>query len=181
MASHIVAPLAYLWQAFVGFVPSLFFLAVIAGATYLLLKGVRFLFREVENGRIQIGTFQPEWADPTYKLARVLVLALALVAAFPYIPGSSSPAFQGISLFLGVLVSLSSSSAISNVMAGTILTYTDAFRIGDRVRIGETFGDVRRKTLLVTRVQTIKNVVRGVDPELGRAERGHPQLLAHGA
>jgi small-conductance mechanosensitive channel len=166
VAGYLLAPLAYVWQALVGLVPNLFFLAVIAGATYLVLKGVRRLFVEVERGRISLGTFQPEWADPTYKLARVLVIALALVAAFPYIPGSSTPAFQGISLFLGVLVSLSSSSAIANVIAGTILTYTDAFRIGDRVRIGETTGDVVRKTLIVTRVMTIKNVVVSIPNSL---------------
>jgi small-conductance mechanosensitive channel len=62
-------------------------------------------------------------------------------------------------LFLGVLVSLSSSSALANIIAGTILTYTRAFRVGDVVRIGETFGEVTIKRLLVTHVRTPKNVV----------------------
>jgi small-conductance mechanosensitive channel len=64
-----------------------------------------------------------------------------------------------VSIFLGLLVSLSSSSAISNVIAGSILTYTSAFRIGDRVRIGESEGDVVKTALLVTQVRTIKNEV----------------------
>jgi small-conductance mechanosensitive channel len=97
---------------------------------------------------------------------RVLLLAVALVAAFPYIPGSQSPAFQGISLFLGLLVSLASSSALSNIIAGTILTYTRAFRLGDLVRIGETMGQVTDRRLLVTRVRTPKNEIVSIPNSL---------------
>lgn len=159
VADYVAEPLLFVGSALVGFVPNLFYLLVIAGVTSLMLKGIHFLFRELERGTIRAGEFRPEWAEPTYKIVRVLVLALAVVAAFPYIPGSSSPAFQGVSLFLGLLVSLSSSSAIANVIAGTMLTYTDAFREGDLVRIGDTTGAVTRKAMLVTRVRTIKNEV----------------------
>ena len=77
---------------------------------------------------------------------------------FHYLPGSSSPAFEGVSLFLGVLVSLGSGSAIAHMVAGTALTYTRAFQVGDRVRVGDAEGYVIEKTLLVTRIRTIKNV-----------------------
>jgi small-conductance mechanosensitive channel len=79
------------------------------------------------------------------------------VVIFPYLPGSSSPVFQGVSVFLGILISLGSSSAISNAVAGLVITYMRPFRIGDRIRIGEVTGDVIEKSLLVTRVKTIKN------------------------
>lgn len=95
---------------------------------------------------------------PTYRIVRVLIVAFTIVVAFPYLPGSKSPAFQGISIFFGLLLSLGSSSAIANVVAGTVLTYTRAFQLGDRVKIGDTTGDIIEKTLLVTRVRTIKNV-----------------------
>jgi small-conductance mechanosensitive channel len=159
VAAYVADPLLFVGRALIGFVPNLFYLLVIAGVTWLVLKTIHVVFHEMDRGTIRLGEFRPEWAEPTYKIVRVLVLALALVAAFPYIPGSSSPAFQGVSLFLGLLVSLSSSSAIANVIAGTMLTYTDAFREGDRVRIGETTGDVTRKAMLVTRVRTVKNEV----------------------
>ncbi|RRN76748.1 mechanosensitive ion channel family protein, partial [Pseudoxanthomonas sp. SGD-10] len=74
-----------------------------------------------------------------------------------YLPGSSSPAFQGVSVFLGVLISLGSSSAISNIVAGLVITYMRPFRIGDRVKIGEVTGDVVEKSMLVTRIRTVKN------------------------
>lgn len=166
VVAYLVAPLSFAWGAFLDYLPSLAFLIVITAITYGMLRVVHFLFREVERGTIKLPNFQAEWAEPTYKIVRVLLIALAFVAAFPYIPGSGSPAFQGISLFLGLLVSLASSSAISNVIAGTILTYTGAFRMGDRVQVAETMGDVVHKSLLVTQVRTIKNVLISIPNSL---------------
>ena len=88
---------------------------------------------------------------------RFLLIAFGLVVAFPYLPASDSPAFTGVSVFMGVLVSLASSSALSNMIAGIVLTYTGAFRLGDRVKIGEAFGDIVETSLLATRIRTIKN------------------------
>jgi small-conductance mechanosensitive channel len=152
-------PLAAIGNAFLAFLPDLFYLVVIAGFAYLVTRLVRIFFLEIEQGAIAIHGFHPEWAMPTFKLARLLIIAFAAVMAFPHIPGSSTPAFQGISIFLGLLVSLSSSSAIGNMMAGVVLTYTRAFNAGDRVKIADTEGEVVERSLLVTRVRTIKNVV----------------------
>jgi small-conductance mechanosensitive channel len=113
----------------------------------------------LERETIRWPGFYPEWAMPTSKMAELVILAFALVIIFPYLPGSDSPAFKGVSIFLGVLFSLGSTSAVANVIAGVILTYTRAFRIGDRVQIADTVGDVIAKTLLATQVRTIKNVV----------------------
>ena len=159
-------PVRALWLGFLGVVPSLFYLAVIALTTYLVLRVVHIVFKEIQVGNIRLASFPDDWAEPTYKLVRALLLAVAFVGAFPYIPGSQSPAFQGISIFLGLLVSLSSSSALSNIIAGTILTYTRAFRLGDIVRIGETFGEVTVKRLLVTQVRTYKNVAVSIPNSL---------------
>jgi len=101
--------------------------------------------------------FEREWADPTYKLLRVAIVALALVVAYPYIPGSSSDAFKGISIFIGIVFSLGSSSTIANVIAGYTMTYRRAFHIGDRVKIGNITGDVTEMRLQVTHLRTIKN------------------------
>ena len=138
--------------------PNLFFLAVIFVVAYYLSKFVKFMFREVSKGTVSLPGFYAEWAMPTYKIVRVLIVVFTIIVAFPYLPGSKSPAFQGVSIFFGLLLSLGSSSAISNVVAGTVLTYTRAFQLGDRVKIGDTTGDIVEKTLLVTRIRTIKNV-----------------------
>ena len=100
----------------------------------------------------------PSGRCPTYKIVRFLIFAFAAVLVFPYLPGSSSPAFKGVSVFLGVLFSLGSASSVGNMMAGVVLTYMRAFQTGDRVKVADTVGDVVGKNLLVVRVRTIKNV-----------------------
>jgi small-conductance mechanosensitive channel len=145
------------WKNFVDYLPNFFSLVVVVVATTFGLRLVHFIFREIEKGTISLAGFDPEWAEPTYKIVRVLSVALALVLAFPFLPGSSSPAFQGVSIFIGALISLGSTSVVGNIVAGTILTYAMAFRVGDRVRIADTEGDVVDKGLIATRIRTIKN------------------------
>jgi small-conductance mechanosensitive channel len=159
LMDYVEEPITFVGQGLIDSLPNFFYLAVIALVTRLGLRLVRFLFNEVERGAIGFPNFPAEWAPPTYRLLRVLLVALALVAAYPYIPGSSSPAFQGISVFLGLLISLSSSAAIGNIVSGTVLTYTGGFRLNDRVRIGDTTGDIVETSMLVTKIRTIKNVV----------------------
>jgi small-conductance mechanosensitive channel len=156
---YVEEPIRFAAQGFLDALPDFFYLFVIALIAHYVLRVVRFFFLEVERGSIRFPNFPAEWAPPTYRLVRVLLVALAIVAAYPYIPGSSSPAFQGISVFLGLLISLSSSAAIGNIVSGTVLTYTGGFRLGDRVRIGDTTGDIVETSMLVTKIRTIKNVV----------------------
>lgn len=144
------------FPAILSYLPNVAFITIIVVITYYVVGFTRFLFREIGRGTISFPGFDPEWADPTYKITRFLLIAFALVLIFPYLPGSGSPAFQQVSLFLGILVSLGSSGAISHVVAGVFLTYTGAFKIGDRVKISDTVGDVVDKTLLATRIRTIK-------------------------
>jgi small-conductance mechanosensitive channel len=158
LLDYFLAPLRIVWNASTNYLPNLFFIAVIFAVALYVTKFVRFLFQEISKGTVSLPGFYAEWATPTYKIVRILIIAFTLVVAFPYLPGSKSPAFQGISIFFGVLLSLGSSSAIANVVAGSVLTYTRAFQLGDRVKIGDTVGDIVEKTLLVTRVRTIKNV-----------------------
>ncbi len=152
------AALKSVGAAALSYVPSLIYLLVVAVIAWATVKFVRLIFAAIESRKVVIPGFFPDWARPTYKIARFFIILIAAIAMFPYVPGSSSPAFRGISIFLGAVVSLGSSSAVSNILAGVVLTYTRAFQVGDRVQIGDAVGDVVGKTLLVTRVRTIKNV-----------------------
>lgn len=143
----------------VGYIPNLFLILCICLVTSYLIKLNHFIFQEISNQRVTIRGFYPDWAEPTAKLTRTLILAAAVIVAFPYLPGSESPAFKGISVFLGVLLSLGSTSAVAHAVAGTILTYMRAFQVGDFVRIGTDVGEVMEKTLLVTRICTQKKEV----------------------
>ena len=150
-------PLKTFGQAFLEEIPSLFFLVFIGVGNFFLLRAIRFFFNEIERKRITISGFYPDWARPTFNIARIIVIAFAFVAAFPYIPGSSSGAFKGVSLFIGVLVSLGSGSAMANVISGIFLIYMRPYELGDRIQIGETVGDVVDRNLLTTRIRTPKN------------------------
>jgi small-conductance mechanosensitive channel len=138
-------------------IPSLIFLLVLVVLVRYALKLTRLFFEDVARGGIALKGFYPEWAMPTYRLVRLLVIALAAVVAYPYVPGSGSQAFKGVSLFIGVIFSLGSSSLIGNVIAGYTMVYRRAFKIGDRVKIGQNTGDVEQMRLLVTHLRTIKN------------------------
>jgi len=150
-------PLQLMGMAFLASIPDLSFLVVLILVTRYVLKALRLMFQGLETQAVRFQGFDPEWAQPTYKIVRVLVIAFAVVVAYPYIPGAESQAFKGVSLFLGVIFSLGSSSVISNVIAGYTMTYRRAFRIGDRIQVGEISGFVTESTLLVTRLRTVKN------------------------
>ena len=157
LMQHIWRPAAEMTSAVIDYLPKLLYLAVLLVAVRYALRGLRFLLGAVGRGALVIGGFDRDWADPTYKLIRILVVVFALMIGYPYLPGAESKFFQGFSLFVGALVTLGSTAAIGNMVSGVILTYTRAFRIGDRVRIGDAFGDVLVKSLFVTQLRTIKN------------------------
>ena len=154
---YLLAPLRAAGTAFLDYLPKLLFVIVITALVFLAIRLVGFFFSQIQNGRLVFPDFPPEWADPTNKIARVLLIAFGVVVAFPYLPASGSAAFTGVSVFMGVLISLASSSSLSNMIAGLVLTYTGAFRLGDRVQIGETYGDILETSMLATRIRTIKN------------------------
>ena len=151
------APLRVIFGGIVNNIPRLVFLAVLFVVIRLLLRMIRLFFHEVGRGAVKLGGFDAEWAEPTYKILRVAVIAFGLIVAYPYIPGSQSEAFKGVSLFIGIVFSLGSSSAISNIIAGYMMTYRRAFKVGDRVKIGDFIGDVVEMRLQVTHLRSFKN------------------------
>jgi small-conductance mechanosensitive channel len=156
VTNWVFSQLGSMGRALLDYLPNLLVLTVIGLVTTYAVRLVRLVFGEIQKGEVKIRGFYPDWAEPTEKLVRLLIFVLALIVAFPYLPGAKSPAFQGISIFLGLLLSLGSSSAVANAIAGTILTYMRSFLVGDWVQIGDTTGEVIEKTLLVTRILTPK-------------------------
>ena len=157
LLGYVVNPLIGVGQAVLAYLPKAVYIVVILTVMHYVLRFVHTIAREVERGRIRFPGFYPEWVQPTYKIARVLLWAFAAVLIYPYLPGGSSPAFKGISVFLGVLFSLGSTSAVANFVAGVILIYTRGFRIGDWVTIGDNTGEVVQMSMLATHMRTIRN------------------------
>jgi len=158
--------IGYVWNPFVGivksvvgFLPKFFQIVVIIICFRYLVKGIRYLMNEIGSGRLKISGFYADWAEPTYFILRVLCYSFMIVMIWPLLPSSNSEVFQGVSVFIGIIVSLGSSSIIGNVMAGMVMTYMRPFHVGDFIKYGDTEGFVIEKTMLVTRIRTRKNNV----------------------
>jgi len=153
----ILNPAKNILNSILNFLPDLFTIIIVYLFTHYLVRALKYFAKEIEAGNLHVAGFHKEFARPSFNIIRFLLYAFMLVIIFPYLPGSGSPAFQGVSVFLGILLSLGSSSAINNIIAGLVITYMRPFKIGDRVQIGDVIGDVIEKTMLVIRIRTIKN------------------------
>lgn len=156
LINWILSPAKDMGKAILLYLPNVFTIAIIWIVINSLINLLRFFANEIKAGKIQIPGFYAEWANTTFNLLRFILYVFFVIMIFPYLPGSNSPAFQGISVFLGLMLSLGSSSAITNIIAGIVLTYMRPFKIGERIKIGEISGDVIEKTMLNTRLLTPK-------------------------
>ena len=156
--SFIGTTLASMARSFISYLPDLAIVILFVFIARFIIRVLALVFDGIRRERIRMPGFYPEWARTSFNLVRVAVIALTVVIIFPYLPGSDSPAFKGLSIFFGVLVSLGSTAAIAHLVAGIVITYTRAFRLGDRVRIADTEGDVIERSAFVTRIRTPKNV-----------------------
>ena len=154
---YVLDPLKDIVIAFVNYIPNLFTIILIFIVAKYIVKFLKFISNEIRHERLTLPNFYPEWAKPTFNIARFLIYTFVVIITYQYLPYSDSSIFQGVSIFIGVLVSLGSSTAIANIVSGLIITYMRPFQIGDRVMIDNITGDVIQKTLLVTRLRTIKN------------------------
>jgi small-conductance mechanosensitive channel len=152
-------PLTDILKSIVAYLPKLFKIVVIVICFHYLLKLVRYFANEIASGRLKINGFYADWAAPTHTILRVLLYSFMLVMIWPLLPSSDSEIFQGVSVFIGVVVSLGSTSVVGNVMAGLVMTYMRPFRIGDYIRYDDTEGEVIEKSMLVTRIRTRKNEI----------------------
>ncbi|QES87783.1 mechanosensitive ion channel family protein [Rhizosphaericola mali] len=151
------APLRKILSSMLHYLPNLIPIALIVLVFRLITKILKYFTKEIERGQLKIKGFYSEWSRPTYNLVRMVLCVLVVILIFPYLPGSGSIAFKGISVFVGILLSIGSSSAISNAVSGVVITYMRPFKIGDWVKVGEFTGHVIEKNLLVTRIRTLQN------------------------
>ena len=159
LLGYIWNPIRSIFVSIVDYIPKLFTIIVIWYAVKYLVRLVLYLAREVEVGRLKINGFYSDWAMPTFHIIRFLLYAFMIAMIYPYLPGASSGVFQGISVFVGLIVSLGSSTVIGNIIAGLVITYMRPFKMGDRIKLNDTIGNIIEKTPLVTRIRTPKNEV----------------------
>jgi len=154
---YIFTPLKDIIIGAIGYIPNLFKIVIIVAVTHYVLKLLKFFSTQIAKGRLVLNGFYADWAEPTFKILQVLLWAFTVAIVYPYLPGSESSVFKGVSVFVGLIFSLGSSSAIGNMVAGLVITYMRPFKIGDRVQIKETIGFVVEKNLMVVRLRTHKN------------------------
>lgn len=159
LLGYIWNPIRGIFVSIVDYIPKLFTIIVIWYAVKYLVRLVLYLAREIEAGRLKFNGFYPDWAMPTFHIIRFLLYAFMIAMIYPYLPGASSGVFQGISVFVGLIVSLGSSTVIGNIIAGLVITYMRPFKMGDRIKLNDTIGNIIEKTPLVTRIRTPKNEV----------------------
>ena len=155
--SYIWNPVKSIFGGVIDYIPNLFTIIVICLAVKYLVRLVHYLATEVQSDRLKLNGFYPDWAMPTFHIIRFLLYAFMIAMIYPYLPGSDSGVFQGISVFVGLIVSLGSSTVIGNIIAGLVITYMRPFKLGDRIKLNDTTGNVIEKTPLVTRIRTPKN------------------------
>lgn len=159
LLSYILSPLNAVFLSVKNYVPNLFSIIVIVVLFRFMIKGIRVVAEKIADQSISLKGFYPDWAVPTFNIVKVILYIFMFILIFPHLPGSNSPAFQGVSVFLGVLFSLGSTSIIGNIVSGIVITYMRPFKLGDRIKMGEFLGNVIEKTPLVTRIKTPKNEI----------------------
>lgn len=156
---YIMEPVKMVFKSIIEYIPNLFIILVIWYCIKYIIKGMQYIANEIENEKLKITGFYPDWAQPTFNIIRFLLYAFMIAMVYPYLPGSKSGVFQGISVFVGLIISLGSSTVIGNIIAGLVITYMRPFKLGDRIKLNETTGNVIEKTPFVTRLRTPKNEV----------------------
>jgi small-conductance mechanosensitive channel len=154
---YILNPLRNIIVGAVTYIPNMITIVIICIVTRYALRGLKFFSLQIEKEKLVIPGFYADWANPTFNILRVLLYAFTVAIIYPYLPGSDSRIFQGVSVLVGVIFSLGSSSAIGNLVAGLVVTYMRPFKIGDRIKINDVTGFVVEKSLMVIRLKTHKN------------------------
>jgi small-conductance mechanosensitive channel len=157
LLGYIIQPLKNTGVAIIDYIPNLITIAITCITSHYCIRLVRFFTIQIERKKLVLPGFYPDWAQPTFNILRVLIYAFTLIIIYPMLPHSESEIFKGVSVFMGVLFSLGSSSVIGNLVAGIVVTYMRPFNIGDRIKIGDTVGFVVEKSATVTRIRTHKN------------------------
>jgi small-conductance mechanosensitive channel len=155
MSGFLISTVETLALGGVRAVPGLFTVVLILVAARFLTSVARAWFTALEHGRVTARWIHPETAQPTRRLVVTLVWILAIVVAYPYMPGSQTDAFKGVSVFVGLMVTFGSSGLVNQVMSGFMITYSRALRVGDFVKIGDVEGTVTHVGVLSTKIRSI--------------------------
>ena len=154
LGSHLFVGAKTVGVATIGLLPDLFVVIVIIIFTRFLARMLKTFFNAIEEKRLSVVWIDPEVAKPTCRISVIVLWIFALIMAYPYLPGSGSDAFKGVSVLLGVMLSLGSTSIVNQAAGGLVLVYSRAFRPGEFIAVGKTEGVVTSLGILATKIRT---------------------------
>ncbi|MDR2314489.1 MAG: mechanosensitive ion channel family protein [Spirochaetaceae bacterium] len=154
---YILTPLKQILLDFINYIPNLISIILFLVISKYIIRSLRFFSTRIERGKLVVPGFYPDWAQPTFNILRFIIYAFTVAIIYPYLPGSDSRVFQAVSVFVGVIFSFGSSSAINNLVAGIVLTYMRPFKLGDRIQIQNVTGFVVERSPVIIRLRTHKN------------------------
>jgi small-conductance mechanosensitive channel len=137
-----------------GALPGLIAVVVVFLIARWIARLIRIVFDKVETGGLSLPWLERETARTTQTLLIMVVWLFALVAAYPYIPGSETDAFKGLSVLLGLMVTLGSTGIINQIISGLFVVYSKSVRPADYVRVGDIEGEVIDVGFLATKLRT---------------------------
>lgn len=156
MINYVWEPLRDMGIAIFYYIPNLVRIILVIILVRWILKGLRHITDAIASGSLKFDRFYQDWAEPTYQIVRIFIITFSVVVIWPWLPGSDTGIFKGVSIFVAALFSLGSTTTIGNLISGIIITYMRPFLIGDYVRIGEREGVVVEKNAFITRLRDIK-------------------------
>lgn len=156
MINYIWEPLRDMAIAIFYYIPNLIRIILVILVVRWILKGLRHVTDAVASGSLRFDRFYQDWAEPTYQIVRIFIVTFSVVVVWPWLPGSDTGIFKGVSIFVAALFSLGSTTTIGNLISGIIITYMRPFLVGDYVCIGEREGIVVEKNAFITRLRDIK-------------------------
>ncbi|MCE3284041.1 MAG: MscS Mechanosensitive ion channel [Steroidobacteraceae bacterium] len=182
LLTNLVDAFAEIGTGLLRALPGLAFVVLIFAIARFIARSIRAFFDGVASGRIHVTWFDETTARPTGRLLSVIVWLFALVAAYPYIPGSDSEAFKGIGVFIGLMMSIGASGIVNQAVSGLMLMYTRTLRPGEFVQIGDTEGTVTSVGFVTTRIETLRNVEVNVPNAVitGNVTRNYSRLVGNG-
>lgn len=154
--SYVLNSLRDLATAVLNGLPGLLMVVLIFIATRWLIRMVTVLFERVATGRISVAWMDADVAHATKRIFSAILWVFAIIIAYPYIPGSQTQAFKGLSVFFGLVISLGSTGIINQITSGLFVVYSKALKTGEWVKINETEGEVLDVGLLAAKIRTIE-------------------------
>ena len=156
LRAFLIGRFTFFGEKIVHSMPDLFTAALILLITRFFVRLSNTLFLAAERGTVTVPWLFPEIAQPTRRIAATMLWLGGIVVAYPYLPGSDSEAFKGVSVFIGLVISLGSSSVVNQMMSGLTITYSRALRRGDFVRISDIEGIVLSVGPLSSKIKTAR-------------------------